>query len=493
MARVPADATAFAQRDARVLFALITSFQDPAEAPIHEAWTQEYFEAIAAKGTGVYSNFLAAEGEARIREAFPGSTYERLAEVKRPLRPDEPVQAQPEHRPGAAGREAALREPVGPFQFRPRPARRAGPSHVRTYHASMPNRLANETSPYLLQHAHNPVDWYPWGPEALERAKREDKPIFLSIGYAACHWCHVMERESFEDAADGRGPEPGLRRDQGRSRGAAGPRPGLHGGRPGDDRQRRLADERVPDARRPARSTAAPTSRRSRRHGLPVVPPGARGRRPGVARASASRSSASAGADGRRRSSSSRRSRPGPGPRPRASCSTRRPPRSSASSTPRNGGWGGAPKFPQPMTIEYLLRRAAATGDRAPLADRAADARRDGRRRDPRPARRRLPPLRDRRDLAGPALRADALRQRPARPGLRPRLAGRPATSATARWRTGRSTTCSASYDRDDGTFAASQDADTDGEEGATFVWSADEVREVLGDDAPAVLAPRTA
>ncbi|MEA2592604.1 MAG: uncharacterized protein QOD62_2435 [Actinomycetota bacterium] len=64
-----------------------------------------------------------------------------------------------------------------------------------------PNRLIHEMSPYLIQHAHNPVDWYPWGPEALERAKAEDKPILLSIGYAACHWCHVMERESFEDEA----------------------------------------------------------------------------------------------------------------------------------------------------------------------------------------------------------------------------------------------------------------------------------------------------
>lgn len=61
------------------------------------------------------------------------------------------------------------------------------------------NRLAREKSPYLLQHAHNPVDWYPWGSEAFEMAEREDKPIFLSIGYATCHWCHVMERESFED------------------------------------------------------------------------------------------------------------------------------------------------------------------------------------------------------------------------------------------------------------------------------------------------------
>jgi uncharacterized protein YyaL (SSP411 family) len=61
------------------------------------------------------------------------------------------------------------------------------------------NRLINESSPYLLQHAHNPVDWYPWGAEAFERAKKEDKPVFLSIGYSTCHWCHVMEHESFEN------------------------------------------------------------------------------------------------------------------------------------------------------------------------------------------------------------------------------------------------------------------------------------------------------
>nr|MDQ3724771.1 thioredoxin domain-containing protein [Actinomycetota bacterium] len=63
----------------------------------------------------------------------------------------------------------------------------------------MSNRLAQETSPYLLQHKDNPVDWYPWGPEALALAREEDKPILLSVGYSACHWCHVMERESFED------------------------------------------------------------------------------------------------------------------------------------------------------------------------------------------------------------------------------------------------------------------------------------------------------
>jgi uncharacterized protein len=65
--------------------------------------------------------------------------------------------------------------------------------------SSRTNRLAHESSPYLLQHAHNPVDWYPWGDEAFAKARSEDRPVFLSVGYAACHWCHVMERESFED------------------------------------------------------------------------------------------------------------------------------------------------------------------------------------------------------------------------------------------------------------------------------------------------------
>ena len=70
--------------------------------------------------------------------------------------------------------------------------------------SAMPNRLAAEASPYLLQHANNPVDWYPWGDEAFAKAQREEKLIFLSIGYSTCHWCHVMEHESFEspDIAD---------------------------------------------------------------------------------------------------------------------------------------------------------------------------------------------------------------------------------------------------------------------------------------------------
>ena len=78
-------------------------------------------------------------------------------------------------------------------------AARAAPRFQR-----MANRLANETSPYLRQHADNPVDWYPWGEEALARAREEHKAILLSIGYAACHWCHVMAHESFEDEATAR-------------------------------------------------------------------------------------------------------------------------------------------------------------------------------------------------------------------------------------------------------------------------------------------------
>src|SRR6185312_14721897 len=69
------------------------------------------------------------------------------------------------------------------------------------HNAAHVNRLAQATSPYLLQHKHNPVDWWSWGPEALQEAKRTNKPILLSVGYAACHWCHVMAHESFEDAA----------------------------------------------------------------------------------------------------------------------------------------------------------------------------------------------------------------------------------------------------------------------------------------------------
>jgi|CXWL01.1.fsa_nt_gi uncharacterized protein YyaL (SSP411 family) len=79
------------------------------------------------------------------------------------------------------------------------PTTQPGKPPVTTAASHRTNRLIHATSPYLLQHAHNPVDWYEWGPDALEKSRKEDKPIFLSIGYSACHWCHVMERESFEN------------------------------------------------------------------------------------------------------------------------------------------------------------------------------------------------------------------------------------------------------------------------------------------------------
>src|SRR5580698_8079629 len=101
-------------------------------------------------------------------------------------------------RPGGLSRPGRARRVL---QWRDACTTHEQPRFPREATPPMPNRLARETSPYLQQHAGNPVDWYPWGPEALERAKREDKPILLSIGYSACHWCHVMERESFENEA----------------------------------------------------------------------------------------------------------------------------------------------------------------------------------------------------------------------------------------------------------------------------------------------------
>ena len=93
-----------------------------------------------------------------------------------------------------ADESEGLRERLPPRSTRPR-----RPGNFPRCRTASPE----ETSPYLLQHAHNPVDWYPWGEEAFAKARAENKPILLSIGYSACHWCHVMERESFEDDRDG--------------------------------------------------------------------------------------------------------------------------------------------------------------------------------------------------------------------------------------------------------------------------------------------------
>jgi hypothetical protein len=120
---------------------------------------------------------------------------------------------------------------------------RARATGTRTARPATPNRLILETSPYLLQHAHNPVDWHAWGDEAFAEARRRGVPVFLSVGYSTCHWCHVMEVESFEDEEIARVHERPLRLHQGRPRGAPGRRRDLHERGPGADRIGRLADE----------------------------------------------------------------------------------------------------------------------------------------------------------------------------------------------------------------------------------------------------------
>ena len=219
------------------------------------------------------------------------------------------------------------------------------------------NRLARERSPYLLQHAHNPVDWYPWGDEAFAQARAEDKPIFLSIGYSTCHWCHVMEHESFENDADRRGAQRALRRDQGRSRGAARRRSRLHDVRAGDDRLRRLADERVADAgaeavlRRHLFSAGVEVgTARLRRH-----PAGDRAGLEGRAR-QGRRVGRGADRRGCERWSRRRRRRTCPG----AAALDKTVQQFRDAFDPRNGGFGDAPKFPRPSRAAVPAARARA-------------------------------------------------------------------------------------------------------------------------------------
>jgi len=344
----------------------------------------------------------------------------------------------------------------------------------------VPNRLANETSPYLLQHAHNPVDWYPWGPEALERAKREDKPIFLSIGYAACHWCHVMERESFEDAATAED----LNRDFVAVKVDREERPDLDqvymaavqamtggGGWP-------MSMFLTPDGQPFYGGTYFPPQPT---HGLPAF----RQVLAGVAGAWRDDRLEVVGSAARMVAAlASQAQSPGAGPAPTRELLDSATAEIERQFDARNGGWGSAPKFPQPMTIEYLLRRAATTGDPRPLAvaRRTLDAMAEGGVHD---------------QLGGGFHRyaTDAIWLVPhfeqmlydnaqlARVYLH-------AWDLTGDERYREVATGTLEYllrelRRADDTFAASQDADTEGEEGATFVWTAAEVREVLGDDAP--------
>ena len=238
------------------------------------------------------------------------------------------------------------------------------------YDRPMTNRLAQETSPYLLQHAHNPVDWYPWGDEALARAKAEDRPIFLSVGYAACHWCHVMERESFEDTATAAFLNENfvaikVDREE---------RPDLDaiymdavqqmtgsGGWP-------MSVFLTPDGRPFYGGTYFPDTPR---HGLPSfrqvlagIVEAWRDRRDEIEQSGSALAQAIA--------EESRHAARG-GDTAAAALDGAVLDQALAAVErgfdARTGGWGGSPKFPQPMTIEFLLRLAATrAGDDRPLA-----------------------------------------------------------------------------------------------------------------------------
>jgi uncharacterized protein YyaL (SSP411 family) len=336
------------------------------------------------------------------------------------------------------------------------------------------NRLAGETSPYLLQHAHNPVDWYPWVPEALERARLLDRPIFLSIGYAACHWCHVMERESFEDPATAAYLNEhfvAIKVDREE-------RPDLDavymdavqamtgsGGWP-------MTVFLAPDGRPFYGGTYFPNTRR---HGLPsfldVLAGVAGAWRERRAELEESATNLAAHVARHARLSDGEVALD-------AGLLDAAVGALEAGFDAQHGGWGSAPKFPQPMAIDFLLRRAAAGDARAlPMARRALDRMAAGGifdqlaggfARYATDAAWLVPHfekmLYDNAQLARVYVHAWALTDEPAY--LRVATA---TLDFVAREMT-----------LPDGVFAASLDADTGGEEGATYTWTADEVREVL-------------
>jgi len=343
------------------------------------------------------------------------------------------------------------------------------------------NRLAAETSPYLLQHAHNPVDWWAWGPAALARAKLLDRPIFLSIGYAACHWCHVMERESFEDEATAgylnehfipikvdREERPDL--DQLYMTAVQAMTGG--GGWP-------MSVFLTPEGRPFYGGTYFPDQPR---HGMPSF----RQVLEGVARAFREDRAGVDAAGVRLVDAIVEQQRAAVGhdvALPDATALDAAVAALESSFDVHHGGWGGAPKFPQPMAIEFLLRRHEATGDSRPLAiaRRSLDAMAAGGIHD---------------QLGGGFHRyaTDAAWLVPHFEQMlydnaqlaRVYLAGWAITD-DARYRdvaVGTLDYLLRELRLPDGAFAASQDADTDGVEGGTFTWTAVEVREVLGEGA---------
>ena len=318
------------------------------------------------------------------------------------------------------------------------PPRRGGPSALH-----QPSHPRDEPVPPPARP--QPGDWRPWGEEAFEDARRTGRPVFLSVGYSTCHWCHVMEGESFEDEEIARVLNEHyvpikVDREERPDVDAA-----LHDGGADPDRRRRLADERLAHAGAGAvlRRDVLPAARRRPRRArgfLSILVEIADVWAKDAQRVKAATASLVDGGPRGARARTARRPRGMPGAevleaafhgfRRRVRRRARRPPRRAQ--VPLEPA-GPAPPAPPPPR-----------GDAEALRMATRDAREDGRGRPPRSGRRRLPPLLDRRELARPALREDALRQRAARGRLRRGVAGdRPARLRARRARR-RSTTSAA-------------------------------------------------
>ena len=375
-----------------------------------------------AAGWSSSSRFSAAS-----RRAIPGSVEAFFSSHPSPQDRIARLQADVAQRPGGT-RDSQQFQQIKARLLR-MPAPRSMPRRLNT----MPNRLAAEQSPYLLQHKDNPVDWYPWGDAAFEKARREDKPIFLSIGYSTCHWCHVMEHESFEDAniADV------LNR---------------HYVSIKVDREERPDVDRVymtfvqvttGSGGWPMSVWLTPSLRAVlRRHLLSADVAMGQARLRRSARRGRARLAGGAAKVLQSASSIVERLRTLGEPRRatrssrRPACWTRRCTSSRPRSTARRGGFGDAPKFPRPSELLFLLREHRRDRRRDRARHGARDAPRDGARRHARPHRRRVPSLLGGRRLAGPALRKDAVR--PGAAGARLRRGGAADRRSVLRGRRGR-------------------------------------------------------
>ena len=271
----------------------------------------------------------------------------------------------------------------------------------------MPNRLAAEKSPYLLQHAQNPVDWYPWGDEAFARARAEDKPIFLSVGYSTCHWCHVMEHESFEQPAVADVLNQSFVSIK-------------------VDREERPDVDRVYMTFVQATTGAGGwpmsvwlTPELKPFYGGTYFPPESRYNRPGFVEVLQAISRAWRDERERielsatelvRRMRESATASPDGAAAPAPDVLARGVAAFAQAYDARHGGFGSAPKFPRPSELLFLLREHARTREPVPrdLALHALRAMALGRH--ARPRRRRLSSLLGGRGVARPALREDAVR-----------------------------------------------------------------------------------